>query len=69
MVHKFQPEEGSFLKEAKDANMKDSAMRGEEWFDISDPRNVLAKRRRGDISAEVATAASAGPSKKSKIFA
>ncbi|VDM73322.1 unnamed protein product [Strongylus vulgaris] len=47
MGHKFEAEdEDPKLSKAKDANLREES---EDWYDISDPRNKMNQRRRGEI--------------------
>ncbi len=57
MVHRFEPTEAEEigLKEAKDANLKDTGRGGEEWFEINDPRNPINRRKRGDKTVDKKT--------------
>ncbi|VDN23346.1 unnamed protein product [Cylicostephanus goldi] len=47
MVHKFEAEdEDPKLSKAKDANLREES---EDWYSITDPRNKMNQRRRGEI--------------------
>ncbi|CAD6192199.1 unnamed protein product [Caenorhabditis auriculariae] len=47
MVHRFKAEDTDpALSKAKDANMRDVS---EDWYEITDPRNLINRRRRGEV--------------------
>uniref|UniRef100_A0A8R1HMR0 Spliceosome-associated protein CWC27 homolog n=2 Tax=Caenorhabditis japonica TaxID=281687 RepID=A0A8R1HMR0_CAEJA len=46
MAHRFKAEDVILSSKAKDANMREV---DEDWYAITDPRNKMAKRRRGEI--------------------
>ena len=45
MSHRFKAEDVVLSSKAKDANMREES---EDWYHITDPRNKMAKRRRGE---------------------
>ncbi|PIC47395.1 hypothetical protein B9Z55_006773 [Caenorhabditis nigoni] len=45
MSHRFKAEDVQLSSKAKDANMREES---EDWYHITDPRNKMAKRRRGE---------------------
>uniref|UniRef100_A0A1I7UUN6 Spliceosome-associated protein CWC27 homolog n=1 Tax=Caenorhabditis tropicalis TaxID=1561998 RepID=A0A1I7UUN6_9PELO len=45
MSHRFKAEDVILSSKAKDANMREES---EDWYHITDPRNKMAKRRRGE---------------------
>lgn len=54
MKHKFvAPDEDKSVSRAKDANLRETS---EDWYDISDPRNLMNQRRRAAADASGASA-------------